>query len=289
MRAPLTPPISHDWTLSDGYVVRGRAWQPTEPPTEATLYLHGIQSHGGWYAWSASVLADAGQYVLLPDRRGSGLNPAARGDTPNAARWLADLDELSDVATRAAGVRRVNLVGVSWGGKLALAWARQRPERVGRILLIAPGLFPKIDVGLVGRLRIVLLLLLRPSCSVPIPLDEPELFTDNPAGRAFIDRDTMKLTRVTARFLYQSHRVDRQLIGTAPGAVRSAVTVMTAGQDRIIRNDQTTRWLERVCAAPPTLLHYQQAGHTIEFEPAVEQFETDLRSWACNRPVAMRK
>ena len=120
-------------------------------PTAATIYLHGIQSHGGWYEWSASLLADGENPVLMPDRRGSGLNQAARGDVPCFRRWLEDLDELSAWARSEFGIERFDVVGVSWGGKLAAAWALERPELVSRLLLIAPGLFPAVGVGLAGR------------------------------------------------------------------------------------------------------------------------------------------
>ncbi|MGE3182793.1 MAG: lysophospholipase, partial [Phycisphaerae bacterium] len=70
MFSPLTPPSFQNWPQDDGYVVRGRVWNANAPSTRTPiLYLHGIQSHGGWYEWSASVLASQGQTVMMPDRR----------------------------------------------------------------------------------------------------------------------------------------------------------------------------------------------------------------------------
>ena len=57
------------------------------------LYLHGIQSHGGWFEGSACYLAEKGLHVLLPDRRGSGLNEAERGHARSAGRLLQDVVE----------------------------------------------------------------------------------------------------------------------------------------------------------------------------------------------------
>lgn len=79
MCTPHSPPEFHSWTMSDGYVLHGRLWHPAGIARDgAILYLHGIQSHGGWFEWSASLLAHLGYPVLLPDRRGSGLNRPAR-------------------------------------------------------------------------------------------------------------------------------------------------------------------------------------------------------------------
>jgi acylglycerol lipase len=280
MRVPRTPPEFRRWTVSDGYELHGRVWPPAQPdPPLAVLYLHGIQSHGGWFEWSASCLAEAGWPVLLPDRRGSGLNSAARGDTPAAARWLEDLDELAEWAGRAWHVQRVAVVGVSWGGKLAVAWALRRPRRVARLLLIAPGLFPALDVGLLARLCIGAALVVHPQREFLIPLDDPALFTDDPAGRAFIASDPLKLSRATARFLYGSARLDRLLRHAAPRSLQAETTLVLAGQDRIIRNTPTSAWLRQVTAQALTVHDFPAAAHTLEFEPDLGRFGEILRRW----------
>ncbi|MBU0618189.1 MAG: alpha/beta hydrolase, partial [Planctomycetes bacterium] len=111
MRPPLIPPVFQRWTMSDGYLLRGRVWSPSlGDASRAIIYLHGIQSHGGWFEWSASVLASAGCTVVLPDRRGSGLNDAHRGDTPSWQRWLLDIDELAAWTQAEFGAERIDLV-----------------------------------------------------------------------------------------------------------------------------------------------------------------------------------
>jgi acylglycerol lipase len=281
MRAPLTPPESGCWRAGDGYELRGRVWPARRPgPPVTALYVHGIQSHGGWFEWSASCLAQAGLPVLLVDRRGSGMNGAARGDTPAWQRWLDDLDAVAEWAVGQWNARRFAVVGVSWGGKLALAWALRRPELAARLLLIAPGVFPAVDVGRLARLRIGAALFLRPERTFPIPLDDPALFTDDPAGRAFIARDPLKLTHATARFLYASARLDRLLRRVAPGSFQAETTLLLAGRDRIIRNAPTAAWLRQVVARPPAVHEFPVAAHTLEFEPELDRFGEILRGWA---------
>lgn len=269
--------------MSDGYVVHGRLWRAAGgTPKGALLYLHGIQSHGGWFEWSASALAECGWAVLLPDRRGSGLNQDSRGDTPSAARWLADLDELAGWAARDVGLTCGGVVGVSWGGKLAVAWALQRPEQVGRMLLVAPGLFPAVDIGWAGRMRVGVSLLTRPTRPLPIPLDDPALFTDNPAGRAFIAADPLKLTHATVRFFYESARLDRQLVRAARGALQAETTLVLAGREQIIRNPPTAAWLTRLAVRPPAIHTFPEAAHTLEFETDTGAFGGLLAHWAAS-------
>jgi alpha-beta hydrolase superfamily lysophospholipase len=279
MRPPLTPPQHRTWTLSDGYTLHGRVWTAPTPAGPPVLYLHGIQSHGGWFEGSASWLADAGRTVVLPDRRGSGLNAEPRGDVPHRRRWLDDLDALwGEIAHEQDDT--CDVVGVSWGGKLAVAWAQARPQRVRRLLLIAPGLFPAVDVGLTERFRIGLALVRNPAARHPIPLDDPGLFTQNRDGKDFISNDTLKLTSATARFLYQSARLDHDLRKLPSGALQAQVTLLLAGRERIIRNQPTRDWLTRICTAAPEIHLLSDASHTFEFESDISSFETALRAWA---------
>ena len=267
--------------MSDGYVIHGRLWPPPADarPAAAFIYVHGVQSHGGWFEWSAALLAQTGNPVLLPDRRGSGLNRQSPGDTPAAQRWLADIDELAAWLETRYGIERFGVVGVSWGGKLAVAWALRNNERVERLLLVAPGVFPAVDLGIIGRSRVGWSLLFGGRRRFPIPLDDPRLFTDNPAGQAFINDDPLKLTHATARFLYQSSKLDRQLAKAATGSLRVPVALALAARDRIIRNSPTEQWLRRL-AAQPVSVRVFPAAHTLEFEESVATFEGFIRQWA---------
>src|SRR3972149_2395959 len=46
-----------------------------DSPRGVVLYLHGIQSHSGWYVQSCEILSENGYTIYAPDRRGSGPPP----------------------------------------------------------------------------------------------------------------------------------------------------------------------------------------------------------------------
>src|SRR5687767_8737669 len=67
-------------TAVDGVTLHYRTWTPVGRPPEASLlFLHGIASHGAWFAGTAVHLAERGIAVYAPDRRGSGLSGGPRG------------------------------------------------------------------------------------------------------------------------------------------------------------------------------------------------------------------
>ncbi len=284
MFPPRSYAILEAWTYSDGYAARGRVWAaPGRPAKRLVLYLHGIQSHGGWYEWSASRLAGDDRVVVLPDRRGSGMNAAQRGDTPSAQRWLDDLDELCAWARQRFGISRIALVLVSWGAKLGLAWAARRATLVDCALLIGPGLFPRVDIGVGGRLSVAWALLRgAPLRMLPIPLQDPALFTDNPAGQAFIAADTRKLEHVTARFMLASRRLDGWNRGLRRGDLPARVTALLAGDDRIAHTERTRDWLKKTFGANVAIQILENAQHTMEFAADRSAFEKALAGWSAS-------
>lgn len=193
---------------ADLYETHARLWLPPAP-RGAVLYLHGIQSHGLWFETSARRLAEAGYAVLLPDRRGSGRNEVERGYTPSAWRLLRDAAEGLDELHIRTGLTRFHVVGISWGGKLALALHRYFPARFASLTLIAPGLFPKVDIPLMEKIRVGWSAIANRHAEFDIPLNDPEMFTANSARQAFIRNDKLALRKVTAAFLLASRKLDR--------------------------------------------------------------------------------
>src|SRR4051794_22879659 len=113
-------------TASDGYRWHYRHY-PADKPLGRVVYLHGIQSHGGWYEGSCSHLARAGFDVYFLDRRGSGLNEQARGDTPSFRRLIDDPAEFLRWLKKEKPAAKTILLAVSWGGKLAAVLQRRHP------------------------------------------------------------------------------------------------------------------------------------------------------------------
>jgi alpha-beta hydrolase superfamily lysophospholipase len=146
---------------------------------------------------------------------------------------------------------------------------------VASLTLIAPGIAPRVDASPWTKLRIGLALLLRPWGRFEIPLDEPELFTDNPAGREYIAADPLRLRRATAKFFWASRRLDRMIARAPEGAVDAPTTLLLADRDRIIDNARTREIVARLTAGRAEVRTFH-AAHTLEFEPDPSAFHAAL-------------
>jgi len=245
-------------------------------PRGGVLYLHGIESHGGWYEGSGSFLADRGWAVLMPDRRGSGLNQSARGHAESHTRLLDDACELLNLLAERCGAPRAHHVGVSWGGKFAAALAATQPGRVASLSLIAPGLFPRIDLPLGEKFRIAWLLAADRTRAVPLPIHDAAMFTTNPERIRFVESDSLRLREATAAFLLASRRLDRIARRLGESGWRGTLHLMLAGRDRIIDNERTRTFVREIDLPRRRISEYAEASHTLEFERDPMRFWNDL-------------
>ena len=267
-------------SLAEGYCGQGRFFE-SAGPRRAVLYLHGIQSHSGWFLRSAERLHQQGAAVLMPDRRGSGLNQTDRGHCASARQLVDDMAAGADWLAEKTGLEQLDLLAVSWGGKLALAYAGRCPERVRSITLVAPGLCPhgEIDITLKEKISVGLNGIVRPHNLHPIPLTKPKLFTDNEPMKRFIAHDPLMLREATASFFIASTRLDL-LARRALGRIEAPVHLFLAEYERIIDNAATINLLRAVLRPGPggseAAKIYPQAHHTLEFEADPREFLADL-------------
>ncbi len=264
------------FAASDGYRWQYRRYLPAKEPVAEIVCIHGIQSHAGWYEHSCTRLAQAGYGVSFLDRRGSGMNEERRGDAPGFRRLIDDVAEYVEHLRPSA--RRVHLLAISWGGKVATALQRRRPGLVDTLALLCPGFVAQVRPPLGQRLAIAACRLVRPTRLFPLPLNDPELFTTNPKWLDFLRHDPMALRLATARLLFDSVRLDMYL-RFCPRHVSLPVLLLLAEKDRIIDNQRTRRFVERFASRDRMVIEYPAAHHTLEFEPEPDRFIGDVIAW----------
>jgi pimeloyl-ACP methyl ester carboxylesterase len=120
---------------------------PGASGAEPLLLLHGFDSSCLEFRRLAPLLgasAGSGAAVYIPDLYGFGFGPRPVDGDYSPRGVLRHLDAVLEAVIERSGAPRVGLIGASMGGAVAVELARLRPERISRLLLLAPA-------GLTGR------------------------------------------------------------------------------------------------------------------------------------------
>ncbi|HZO29956.1 MAG TPA: alpha/beta fold hydrolase [Chloroflexota bacterium] len=267
-------------TAADGLPLHYRTWNPVGRQTEASLlFLHGIASHGAWFAETAVHLADRGIAVYAPDRRGSGLSGGPRGHIASYEQALDDLDQFRTLATEEHAGAPVFLAGSSWAAKLAIASAARNQTDLAGLILLGPGLFPKVDLTVREKLAVLLYHRAQPQRELRIPL-VPDDYTRNPAYLEYVRRDAYRLLMASSRFFWETGRLDRARDRLA-ASLSLPILLQIGEADQIMDARATSAWLQRLSAPDRTSIVYRGAAHTLDFEPepTVRAYRADLLGW----------
>jgi alpha-beta hydrolase superfamily lysophospholipase len=267
-------------TSADGVTLHYRTWTPVGRRPEASLlFLHGIASHSGWFAATAVHLAERGIAVYAPDRRGSGLSGGPRGHIASYEQALDDLDRFRTLAVEEQHGAPIFLAGSSWAAKLALASAARSQESLAGLILLSPGLFPRVDLTVPQKLVVLLYHRARRERDLRIPL-VPDDYTSNATYLDYIRRDPYRLLTASARFFWETRRLD--LARDRLAAVLTLPILLQIGEaDPIMNAAATCAWLQRLGAPDRTSVVYRGASHTLDFEPepTVRAYRADLVGW----------
>lgn len=234
----------------DGATLHLRDEGPRDAPPVLLLHGFGSSLHA-WDDW-APPLAERFRVIRL-DLPGFGLTGADPSGDYSDARSVALLAALLD----RLGASRAHVVGSSMGGRIAWRFASQRPDRVDRLVLMAPDGFS--ETGRYGE----------PPRSPPAARLLPWVLPERPLRRMVAAgfADPARLTEA----LFARYR-DMML---APG-VRRAMLVRMSQQPR----EDPAPFLARISA--PTLLLWGEQDRMV---PAANAAEYERRIADCRAVI----
>jgi acylglycerol lipase len=269
-------------TAGDGVRLHCLHWRSRQPPPSAVLiFLHGIASHAGWFAETAADLNGHGVEVYGLDRRGSGRSEGPRGHLDRYERALDDVEQLVRLVAAEHPHVPVFLAASSWAAKLAVVHAAERAAPLSGLLLLGPGLFPRVNLSPWRWMLVVAGHLVRPMARLPIPLT-PELYTANPPYRDFIRADPLRLLEATTRFFWETARLDRRRRDDSARLVLP-VLLLQGEDDQMMDVPATRRWFDGLSGEHTTYRAYPGAGHTLDFEPDRSRYLADMLAWLSTR------
>jgi alpha-beta hydrolase superfamily lysophospholipase len=260
----------------DGYLLKYRTWSSGRAePRRALVLLNGVMSHSLWFHPLAAPLVAAGFKLIGADRRGTGMNTAARGDVPSASALIDDALAIID-RERPPGCP-LHLAGWCWGAVLAINVAAELTDRLASLMLLAPGLFPTaaLKTRMAAQDGAPGIRAADQPCLVS-PISE-EMFTTGPALAGFINRDEHRLARFTPRFREVMGKMAMGARLKLPGLPLPILLVL-AQHDLATDNPETERRISELTGGKAVVERVNSA-HGIQFD-APDQLARRLTAWA---------
>jgi len=248
---------------------------------DVILYLHGIESHMGWFSDMADIFQKEGFSVYALDRRGSGLSKEERGHIESYKILLDDVHDVIKKIREKHPAKRLYLMGICGGGKIASDFAGYDPHSIDGLILIVPAIKTKVTLPAVKKLDVFVSSFLNPKKKIPTPLSE-DMFTKNERYLDFIRNDSLSLHELTARFYMEWARMGMALGDKIRDTDIPILTVL-AGEDPIVNNEAMKKWYGRLGARDKTLKVFSGCSHFLPFQENVTDITRFIADWIRER------
>jgi len=246
-----------------------REWRP-KTPKRSLIFLHGIESNSSWLDPLCKLLVKQGSHIFALDRRGSGLNKKDRGYIDS---YLTLISDIKSFLIKKNIKKPVYLGGLSWGGKLATLYVQSFPKDFDGLFLISPGIHAKARFPLRKSISILISILLNEMRRFPIPIKE-DWFTSNKRYLNFIKNDLLRLHDATARFYFESKKMDIQLKKEIP--IHAPIFLAVSKYDDIVDTTKVKKYFTKV-SQNLTVKEYPNK-HSLQFE-VPKQLAHDFSVW----------
>ena len=264
------------FTARDGTGLFYREWEGRKHKN-VVIYLHGLESHMGWFMETGNFLNRKGFHVYAVDRRGSGMSQVNRGHIDSYKTFLEDIKEMVELAREEHPGKRIYLMGLCWGGKIAVTFAAYHQDLIDGLILVAPAIRAKVTISLKAKIDVLFSTLFRPRKLFGVPLED-HMFTKNPKYLDFIKKDDLKLKKVTARFFFETGKMDIHFKSIAH-RIHIPVLVLLAGEDQIVDNQKVKKWFHEISSKDKTLKIYHDCYHSLQFEKEAKTITNYIANW----------
>jgi len=266
---------------ADGLSLEVRRWQEDTVPHRWTFVIvHGLGEHSGRYQHLAARFTPLGATVYAMDQRGHGRSGGKRGHAPSLDALLDDIDAVVLRAREDDG-SPVVLIGHSFGGLLAIAYALKHADHIDRAIFSAPLLKVKQRVPAWKRALSTVLPRIAPGMTFSNEVDASLLSHDPGNGPAYTS-DPLVHDHITAGLYGDTIARGEEFIMRAP-ELRVPFLLMQGRDDQIVDPVGSQRFFARAAAPDRAFCLYPGLYHEIFNELDREKVFQDIESWLTQR------
>ena len=259
----------------DGTKIYVRCWKPAAPTRGVIVISHGFKAHGGLYGWAAEQLVAHGLRVYAIDHRGHGNSGGDRYEAANVAEFIADLDQLVDLAKSRDPALPVFLLGHSAGGVMGCVYALEHQAKLAGFICesYAFGVYaPDLALAALKGLSHV-----APHLHV---LDlKNKLFSRDPAVVSALDHDPLipqmnYPTGTVAALIRATERIKAEF-----SQITLPVLIVHGSEDKVTEPAGSQLFYDQAGSTDKTLQLYEGHAHDLLADLDKERPLADMVAW----------
>ena len=270
-------PTAQEETLqaATGPSIHVRSWRPAGPPRAVVVICHGVNSHGGQYAWAGEQFAGAGYVVYALDLRGRGKSGGERFYVEHVSEYVSDLAGVIRLAKSREPGLPVFLLGHSAGGVVSCTYALDHQQELTG--LICESFAFKVPAPDFALAAIKGLSRFAPRLGA-LKLHNKD-FTRDPRALAALEADPLIAREVQpARTVAALVRADERLRREFP-TITLPVFILHGTADKATVPSGSRFFYETAGAKDKTLKMYEGHFHDLLNDLGKEDVLADIRAW----------
>ena len=253
-----------------------------ETPRGLVLVVHGFLEHSGRYDRLIAALNAAGFATARFDCRGHGVSGGTRAYIRTYGDYLCDLERIREEVTPLAPKIPLFLLGHSQGGLMVLSYALDPlGEGVAGVIAMSPAVGFDANTPAWKETLGRLMSRIWPTLSLDAGID-PDILTHVRESVEWRNNDPLVGTKATARWFTETLAAQAQLRG-ATGSWSLPVLVMAAGDDRLVDNAATKRFVDALPVEDKTWRLWDAMYHELLHETVHAEVEGEIVEWLTAR------
>lgn len=236
------------FTTHDGVELFYRYWPATaaaDEPRKAVLLFHRGHEHSGRIAHLVDELDLPGIDFFAWDARGHGLSPGARGDSPDFATSVRDVQTFCEHLASTYGIEEENLAvtAQSVGAVIVATWAHDYAPRIRALVLASPAFKVKLYVPF-ARQGLALMRTFRGNFFVNSYV-KARFLSHDPQRVASYDNDPLITKAISVNVLLGLYQAAERVVADAQ-AIQIPTQLLISGADFVVHRKPQEQFFDRL-------------------------------------------
>ncbi|WP_210183266.1 alpha/beta hydrolase [Methylobrevis pamukkalensis] len=267
--------MEQDLKGRSGLRIHVRSWLPPGPPKAVLALCHGLNSHGGQYAWFAGTAAAEGFAVHALDLRGRGRSEGRRWFVRHIDEYVEDLADLVRLARAEHPGLPVFLLGHSAGGVTATTYVLDNQHELAGFICESYALDIPAPRSVLTVLKGIAAVLPR----LPVFRLKNEDFSRDPNVVAALNTDPLTANEIqpaatVAALARAGDRIRREF-----ERITLPVLILHGTADRATLPSGSRQFFERTGSADKRLKLYEGHFHDLLADVGRETVAADILGW----------